>query len=347
MSSEPTPPLDAADEPIDAAEHARGLALERSRRLGQLDAMRSAGTNPYPYRFDRTHTLADIRSEFGALEAGSETEVHVEVAGRMLLKRDQGKLIFASLRDRDGDIQLFVSKAIVGDELFDAINALDLGDWVGVSGLVMTTRKGELSIKVNTLVLLAKAVRPLPDKWHGLTDPDTRYRQRYADLISNDEARRAFAIRHAIIASFRKTLSAKSFIEVETPVLHAEAGGAHAAEKQALLKALGDLNGMVGVLVGHAMASQESAPEIYKVGLNTSRVLMAVGDIITTWLLLRQADIAAGLIENASAKDKDFYTGKIASAKFFVTKYLPHITADRKIVEATDSAIMDISESAF
>ena len=228
MSSEPTPPQDAADEPIDAAEHARGLALERSRRLGQLDAMRSAGTNPYPYRFDRTHTLADIRKEFGALEAGTETEVHVEVAGRMLLKRDQGKLIFASLRDRDGDIQLFVSKAIVGDELFDAINALDLGDWVGVSGLVMTTRKGELSIKVNKLVLLAKAVRPLPDKWHGLTDPDTRYRQRYADLISNDEARRAFAIRHAIIASFRKTLSAKSFIEVETPVLHAEAGGAHA-----------------------------------------------------------------------------------------------------------------------
>jgi lysyl-tRNA synthetase len=228
VSSEPTPPQDAADEPIDAAEHARGLALERSRRLGQLDAMRNAGTNPYPYRFDRTHTLADIRSEFGALEAGTETEVHVEVAGRMLLKRDQGKLIFASLRDRDGDIQLFVSKAIVGDELFDAINALDLGDWVGVSGLVMTTRKGELSIKVNKLVLLAKAVRPLPDKWHGLTDPDTRYRQRYADLISNDEARRAFAIRHAIIASFRKTLSAKSFIEVETPVLHAEAGGAHA-----------------------------------------------------------------------------------------------------------------------
>jgi len=121
----------------------------------------------------------------------------------------------------------------------------------------------------------------------------------------------------------------------------------HAAEKQALLKALGDLNGMVGVLVGHAMASQESAPEIYKVGLNTSRVLMAVGDVITTWLLLRQADIAAGLIESASAKDKDFYAGKIASAKFFVTNYLPHITADRKIVEATDSAIMEISESAF
>jgi hypothetical protein len=104
---------------------------------------------------------------------------------------------------------------------------------------------------------------------------------------------------------------------------------------------------MVGVLVGHAMASQESAPEIYKVGLNTSRVLMAVGDIITSWLLLRQADIAAERLPSASAKDADFYTGKIASAKFFVTNYLPHITADRKIVEATDSSIMEISENAF
>ena len=127
----------------------------------------------------------------------------------------------------------------------------------------------------------------------------------------------------------------------------AESGGAHAEEKQALLKALGDLNAMVGVLVGHAMSSQESAPEIYKVGLNTSRVLMAVGDIITSWLLLRQADIAADRLPSASAKDADFYTGKIASAKFFVTNYLPHITADRKIVEGTDGSIMEISENAF
>jgi alkylation response protein AidB-like acyl-CoA dehydrogenase len=127
----------------------------------------------------------------------------------------------------------------------------------------------------------------------------------------------------------------------------AESGGAHKEEKDALLKALDDLNGMVGVLVGHAMASQEDAPEIYKVGLNTSRVLMAVGDIITTWLLLRQADIAASRIEGASGKDKDFYTGKIASAKFFVTNYLPHLTADRKIIEGTDNSIMNISEGAF
>jgi hypothetical protein len=127
----------------------------------------------------------------------------------------------------------------------------------------------------------------------------------------------------------------------------AESGGTHAEEKQALLKALGDLNGIIGVLVGHAMASQEKSEEIYKVGLNTSRALMAVGDVIITWLLLRQADIAAEKLAAGAGKDADFYTGKIASAKFFVTTVLPHITADRKIVEATDSAIMEIPESAF
>ena len=127
----------------------------------------------------------------------------------------------------------------------------------------------------------------------------------------------------------------------------AATGGVHDAQKQALLKALGDLQGMVGVLVGHAMASQEKADEIYKVGLNTSRVLMAVGDIITAWLLLRQADIASTKIADGAGKDAAFYEGKIASAHFFVANYLPHITADRKIVEATDSAIMEISENAF
>jgi len=127
----------------------------------------------------------------------------------------------------------------------------------------------------------------------------------------------------------------------------AESGGAHAEEKQALLKALGDLNGIIGVLVGHAMASQEKSEEIYKVGLNTSRALMAVGDVIITWLLLRQADIAAEKLAAGAGKDADFYTGKIASAKFFVSTVLPHITADRKIVEGTDSSIMEIPESAF
>ena len=126
----------------------------------------------------------------------------------------------------------------------------------------------------------------------------------------------------------------------------AESGSAHQEEKQALLKALGDLNGIIAVLVGHAMESQSEPEKIYQVGLNTSRCLMAVGDIITAWLLLRQADIAVEKLPNAG-KDADFYTGKIASAKFFVQNYLPHITADRKIVEATDGAIMEIPVNAF
>ena len=207
---------------------AGGLAAEKARRLAQIDAMRSVGANPYPYRFDRTHTLNAIRGEFGALEAGTETETRARVAGRVMLKRTQGKLIFATMRDRDDEIQLFVSRAVTGDELFDKIDSLDLGDLVGVDGTVMTTRKGELSIKVDGLELLAKAVRPLPDKWHGLTDTDTRYRQRYADLIVNEDARAAFRVRSAIISSFRNTLARHDYVEVETPVLHVEAGGAHA-----------------------------------------------------------------------------------------------------------------------
>lgn len=205
-----------------------GLEQEKTRRLAAIESLRQSGTNPYPYRFDRSHTLGEIREAHGALDAGSETDASVDVAGRIMLKRDQGKLIFATLQDRSGDIQLFVSKAVVGDDAFASIAELDLGDWVGVTGIVMTTRKGELSIKVTSLVLLSKAVRPLPDKWHGLTDTDTRYRQRYADLIGNEESRRMFAVRHAVIASFRRTLHERGFIEVETPVLHMEAGGAHA-----------------------------------------------------------------------------------------------------------------------
>ncbi len=205
-----------------------GLAAEKSKRLDKIQALRDAGTNPYPYRFDRTHSLDELRAEFGALEPGSETDQRVTVAGRMMLRREQGKLIFATMVDRGGEVQLFVSKSVIGDDAFAAFGDFDLGDWLGVEGTVMTTRKGELSIKVDRVELLAKAVRPMPDKWHGLTDTDTRFRQRYADLIVNEEARRAFRIRHEIIASFRRTLQSEGFIEVETPVLHVEAGGAHA-----------------------------------------------------------------------------------------------------------------------
>ncbi|MEY2959633.1 MAG: lysyl-tRNA synthetase, partial [Actinomycetota bacterium] len=173
-------------------------------------------------------TLAEVRVHHADLAAGTETDHEVFLAGRIMLKRDTGKLVFATIQDRSGRIQLFISKAVVGDDGFDDVKHLDLGDWVGVHGTVMATRTGELSVKADRVELLAKAVRPLPDKWHGLTDPDTRFRQRYADLIVNEDARRHFEVRHAVISSFRRTLADEGFIEVETPVLHVEAGGAHA-----------------------------------------------------------------------------------------------------------------------
>ena len=228
MSSDDTLHDPPADDAPSGDLTGSGLIAEKSKRLLKLDQMRAAGGNPYPYRFDRTSTLAELRAQHGALDAGTETETEVAIAGRVMLMRDSGKLIFATVRDRDDEVQLFVSKAVVGDEAFEALRNLDLGDWVGVHGTVMTTRKGELSVKVQHFQLLSKAVRPLPDKWHGLTDTDTRFRQRYADLIVNEEARRSFRIRHEVIASFRRTLHGRSYIEVETPVLHVEAGGAHA-----------------------------------------------------------------------------------------------------------------------
>jgi lysyl-tRNA synthetase, class II len=216
---------------VDESEHelsGSGLVAEKSRRLAQIESMRDRGANPYPYRFDRTHTLGAVRGEWGDLQPGIETEDTVAVAGRIMLKRDSGKLIFATIRDRSGEVQLFISKAVVGDDEFDGVKELDLGDWVGVDGTVMTTRKGELSVKPTRVELLSKAIRPMPDKWHGLTDVDMRFRQRYADLIVNEQARRNFEIRHETIASFRRTLAAHGFTEVETPVLHPEVGGAHA-----------------------------------------------------------------------------------------------------------------------
>ncbi len=196
--------------------------------LAKLEALREAGADPYPYRFDRSHTLAEVSAEHATLAAGTETDVRVAVAGRLMLIRRQGKLTFATLRDRTGELQLFVSRAVLGEDGHEAFDALDRGDWVGVEGTVMVTRKGELSVKVDRFELLAKALRPLPEKWKGLTDTDTRYRQRYTDLIVNDEARRVFEVRHALVSSFRRTLADHGFIEVETPMLHLEAGGAHA-----------------------------------------------------------------------------------------------------------------------
>jgi lysyl-tRNA synthetase class 2 len=215
----------ALESPVEAPVDA---PAERARRLGDLDALRAQGVDPYPVRFDRDRTLGELRAEFGHLDPGTETEVRVRVAGRILLLRRQGKLTFATVRDQSGAMQLFVSRGVLGDDRHDAFDALDLGDWIGVDGTVMSTRKGELSVKVDDFVLLAKALRPLPDKWHGLSDVDTRFRQRYVDLIVNEDARRVFATRFAAVAAIRDELAASGFVEVETPVLGHELGGATA-----------------------------------------------------------------------------------------------------------------------
>mgnify|MGYP002622382115 CR=1 FL=1 len=199
--------------------------LQASRREHHEEIVSSGG---YPSRFDRTDWAADLRRRFGDLGPGEHTEEEVSVAGRVMLYRSFGKLQFATLRDMTGTIQLFVDKGHIGDELADAFARVDLGDWVGASGKVMTTKKGELSIQLETFVVLQKSLRPLPDKFHGLQDVELRSRRRYLDLMVNDEARDIAVTRAKILSELRSQFEARGFIEVETPVLLSQATGATA-----------------------------------------------------------------------------------------------------------------------
>ena len=185
-----------------------------------------AGHDDVPYRFERSHAVGDVAEAFEGLGAGVETGTVVSVAGRLMLRRDQGRLAFGTLQDATGRIQLFATAAATPS--FEQFTALSIGDWLGVRGAVMATRRGELSVRVDEWVVLARARRPFPDKWHGLTDPDTRYRQRYVDLWVSDDARDAFARRSQILAGLRRRLTDQGFVEVETPMLHPIPGGAAA-----------------------------------------------------------------------------------------------------------------------
>ena len=177
-----------------------------------------------PYRFEPDATAAGLKAGYGDLEPGTETGDRVTVAGRLMLRRGQGKLAFGQLADSTGRIQLFATAADTPD--FEGFGKLSLGDWIGVSGEVMTTRKGELSVKVLSWTVLAETRRSFPDKWHGLTDTDTRYRQRYVDLWVSDEARHTFQLRSRLISSMRRWLEDRGFMEVETPIFHPVPGGA-------------------------------------------------------------------------------------------------------------------------
>ncbi|HEY1331653.1 MAG TPA: OB-fold nucleic acid binding domain-containing protein, partial [Actinomycetota bacterium] len=190
------------------------VAAERARRLEKLERLQERGIAPYPVRFDRDRTAAEVQAQFHDIAAGQETDVTVRVAGRLMLLRRHGGLVFADLHDQTGKLQVLAARDALGEEAFADVEELDRGDWVGVAGTVMRTRKGELSVRAHEVALLSKALRALPDKRRGLTDVDRRLRERYLDLIVNPDTRRVFDARSAVIASVRRTLGDRGFTEV-------------------------------------------------------------------------------------------------------------------------------------
>jgi lysyl-tRNA synthetase class 2 len=193
-------------------------------RRAKLAELQNAGSDPFDvYKVSRTHTSEEVKANYDELE-GKE----VTVAGRLMSKRGQGKVVFSDIHDKDGKIQLFLKIDKVGEENLKQYKTFDLGDWVAATGEVFTTKTGEVSINVNTFELTCKSLKPLPEKWHGLKDPDLRYRQREVDIITNAEVKDTFIKRSKIISAMREFLDNKNFIEVETPILGAIAGGAAA-----------------------------------------------------------------------------------------------------------------------
>lgn len=213
------------DEPTDLTSPLEAHPLTRA-RLEKLAEWEAAGVEAFPPGSDRTATTIDVRTRHSDLGPGEETDDVVTVAGRIRLARSFGRLVFLTIEDRSGQLQLFISKADLGDDLFALAELLEPGDWVEASGPVMTTKKGELSVKVRSLRLLAKGLRPLPDKWHGLTDVEERSRHRYVDLIVNPASRQVAVTRAKVVSALRREFEARGYIEVETPILQADAGGA-------------------------------------------------------------------------------------------------------------------------
>ena len=198
-------------------------------RLAKAGRLRAAGIEPYPAGYPRTATIEQVRGSHPDLRPDQATGEQAGVAGRVMLSRTGGKLCFATIRDGTGEIQVMISLDRVGEQaLADWKADVDLGDWVGVTGEVISSRRGELSILAGSFAVIAKALRPLPDKHRGLTDPEARVRMRYLDLIMNPEARRLAELRAAVTRSLREELHARGFLEAETPVLQALHGGANA-----------------------------------------------------------------------------------------------------------------------
>lgn len=201
---------------------------EAEERRRKLDELLKAGVSPYHNRFPEPEPISPLRQRYASFEPGDKSSDVHRVAGRIMIKREHGKATFLVLKDATARIQLYGNVNNLGDDGYGAFRRLDIGDLIGVTGPVFRTRRGELSIEVHSFVLLAKALRPLPEKWHGLTDVEIRYRQRYLDLIVNDEVHRAFYIRGRVLQSLRRFMDEHGFLEVETPILQPIPGGATA-----------------------------------------------------------------------------------------------------------------------
>ncbi|MCI6350330.1 MAG: lysine--tRNA ligase [Collinsella sp.] len=211
-----------------AAEQASTLNDERATRLAKRAALFEAGQNPYPEHSEIEDYVADIEAKYADLADGEDTEDVVKIGGRVVAKRGQGKIMFIVVRDATAEIQLFCRINDMDEAAWNTLKALDLGDILGVTGVVVRTQRGQLSVAPKSATLLSKAVRPLPEKFHGLSDKETRYRQRYVDLIANDDVRETFRKRSQILSTFRRFMESDGYMEVETPILQTIQGGATA-----------------------------------------------------------------------------------------------------------------------
>ena len=210
------------------ADQASTLNDERATRLAKRAALFEAGQNPYPEHSELEDYVADIEAKYAELADGEDTEDVVKIAGRVVAKRGQGKIMFIVVRDATAEIQLFCRINDMDEAAWNTLKALDLGDILGVTGVVVRTQRGQLSVAPKSATLLSKAVRPLPEKFHGLSDKETRYRQRYVDLIANDDVRETFRKRSQILSTFRRFMESDGYMEVETPILQTIQGGATA-----------------------------------------------------------------------------------------------------------------------
>ena len=208
-------PEEIVDDPVE---------VRRNKRQALIDA----GENPYGHSFQTTFHAAELEERYASLPDGETTEDVAVVAGRIMTVRRQGKIVFMTIKDSTGTMQLFVRVNNVGEEAFERVKDLDIGDWVGATGAVMRTRRGQLSVAPTEVELLSKALRPLPEKFHGLTDKELRYRQRYVDLTMNDDVKDVFVKRSRIVSALRRYMEGEGYLEMETPILQSIQGGATA-----------------------------------------------------------------------------------------------------------------------